>query len=76
MRRNDSAIPDSRLMDASLTMKDIPESERPYEKAESKGVRTLTNAELIAVLLTTGRHNGQYQEKYTKGRHKHSDNGK
>ena len=35
MRRNDSAIPDSRLMDASLTMKDIPESDRPYEKAES-----------------------------------------
>ena len=55
MQRNCTTTPDNRLMDASLTMKDIPESERPYEKAESKGVRTLTNAELIAVLLTTGR---------------------
>lgn len=51
----DSLIRDSRLLDAPLTMKDLPESERPYEKAESGGVRTLTNAELVAVLLSTGR---------------------
>ncbi len=40
---------------SSLTMKEIPETERPYEKAERAGVRTLTDAELLAVLLTSGR---------------------
>lgn len=55
MRQIDSSARDNRLMDAPLTMKDIPRSERPYEKAESDGVRALSNAELVAVLLTTGR---------------------
>lgn len=39
----------------SLTMKELPLSERPYEKAERKGVGTLGPAELLAIVLTTGR---------------------
>lgn len=44
-----------RSLNATLTMKELPETERPYEKAEKFGVQTLTNAELLAVLLTAGR---------------------
>ncbi|MGI6157557.1 MAG: RadC family protein [Saccharofermentanales bacterium] len=40
---------------ANLTMKELPCSERPYERALQHGVTTLTDAELIAVLLATGR---------------------
>ena len=40
---------------ASLTMKELPSSERPYEKAEGKGVGTLGHAELLAIILTSGR---------------------
>lgn len=36
------------------TMKQIPISERPYEKFLSKGVQTLSDAELLAVILRTG----------------------
>ena len=35
-------------------MKEIPYSERPYEKCERFGVQALTEAELLAVLLRTG----------------------
>jgi len=38
-----------------LTMKDIPEKDRPYEKCEREGVGALTDAELLAILIRTGR---------------------
>lgn len=37
-----------------LRMKDIPASERPYEKLEKFGSETLSNAELLAVIIRTG----------------------
>ena len=37
-----------------LTMKDIPEKDRPYEKCEREGVWALTDAELLAILIRTG----------------------
>ena len=37
-----------------LTMKDLPESERPYEKLERLGPGALSDAELVAVLLRSG----------------------
>lgn len=38
-----------------LTMKELPESERPYEKAEKEGIGRLSHAELLAIILTSGR---------------------
>ncbi len=37
-----------------LTMKDLPESERPYEKCRDYGPEVLSDAELLAVILRTG----------------------
>jgi DNA repair protein RadC len=37
-----------------LRMKDIPASERPYEKLEKFGTEALSNAELLAVIIRTG----------------------
>ncbi|MCI8374642.1 MAG: DNA repair protein RadC [Lachnospiraceae bacterium] len=37
------------------TMKELYEGERPYEKCLSKGAKALTDKELLAVLLRTGR---------------------
>ncbi|MBO4290244.1 MAG: DNA repair protein RadC [Lachnospiraceae bacterium] len=36
------------------TMKDLPESERPYEKCRDFGPEVLSDAELLAVILRTG----------------------
>lgn len=36
------------------TMKSLPVSERPYEKAKELGVKSLSDAELLAVILRTG----------------------
>lgn len=36
------------------TMKELPESERPYEKFEKGGTKSLSDAELLAVLIKTG----------------------
>ena len=36
------------------TVKELPESERPYEKCEQFGAKALSDAELIAVVLRTG----------------------
>ncbi len=36
------------------TIKEIPETERPYEKCERKGAQSLSDEELLAVLLRTG----------------------
>lgn len=37
-----------------LTQKELPLSERPYEKAVSRGIGTLTDGELLAVIIRTG----------------------
>ncbi|MBQ3600271.1 MAG: DNA repair protein RadC [Lachnospiraceae bacterium] len=37
-----------------LTLKELPESERPYEKCEKYGAEVLSNAELLAVIIRTG----------------------
>lgn len=41
----------------SNLIKDIAGCERPYEKAVSNGINTLTDAELLAVILRTGTNN-------------------
>ncbi|MDO4941858.1 MAG: DNA repair protein RadC [Lachnospiraceae bacterium] len=41
-------------MNTHLTVKELPESERPYEKAYEKGIESLSDAELLAVILRTG----------------------
>lgn len=40
--------------DALRTMKGIPKEERPYEKCFEHGAESLTDAELLAVILRTG----------------------
>ncbi len=35
-------------------MKELPESERPYEKLELYGEKTLSNAELLAIIIKSG----------------------
>ena len=38
----------------SLKIKEIPETERPYEKLEIYGEKALSNAELLAIIIKTG----------------------
>ena len=38
----------------SITIKQLPETERPYEKLELYGESTLSNAELLAIIIKTG----------------------
>ena len=35
-------------------MKELPETERPYEKLEQYGAKSLSNAELLAIIIKTG----------------------
>lgn len=37
-----------------LTMKDLPETERPYEKCEKRGAESLSDAELLAIIIKSG----------------------
>jgi len=37
-----------------IKMKELPETERPYEKLEQYGEKNLTNAELLAIIIKTG----------------------
>lgn len=37
-----------------IMMKDLPEEERPREKLKKRGAQSLSNAELLAILLRTG----------------------
>ena len=37
-----------------LRIKDLPISERPYEKLELYGAKILSNAELLAIIIKTG----------------------
>ena len=41
-------------MDRFLTVKELPESERPYEKCERFGPEMLSDAELLAVIIRSG----------------------
>lgn len=41
-------------METKYTMKELPVSERPYEKAEAEGVERLSDKELLTVLIRTG----------------------
>lgn len=38
----------------SIKMKELPASERPYEKLEMYGAHTLSNAELLAIIIKSG----------------------
>ena len=38
----------------ALKMKEIPISERPYEKLEIYGAKKLSNSELLAIIIKTG----------------------
>ena len=38
----------------SITIKQLPETERPYEKLELYGEKALSNAELLAIIIKTG----------------------
>lgn len=37
-----------------IKMKQLPISERPYEKLEMYGENTLSNAELLAIIIKSG----------------------
>lgn len=37
-----------------IKMKELPQEERPYEKLEQYGEKSLTNAELLAIIIKTG----------------------
>ena len=41
----------------AIKMKEMPIAERPYEKLELKGEKTLSNAELLAIIIKTGTKN-------------------
>ncbi len=42
------------MSDTYLTVKELPTSERPYEKCEKYGAGALSDAELLAVIIRTG----------------------
>lgn len=44
----------SSSMEKPLTIKELPQEERPREKMLAKGCQALSNAELLAILLRTG----------------------
>lgn len=37
-----------------LKIKELPESERPYEKLKMFGAKSLSNSELLAIIIKTG----------------------
>lgn len=37
-----------------MNIKEIPQSERPYEKLEMYGAQALSNAELLAIIIKSG----------------------
>ena len=47
----------------SLKMKELPSSERPYEKLEMYGESTLYNSELLAIIIKTGTKEEKYVAK-------------
>ncbi|MBR4341595.1 MAG: DNA repair protein RadC [Lachnospiraceae bacterium] len=45
-----------------LTIKELPESERPYEKCEKYGPQVLTDSELLAIIIRSGSQNERSTE--------------
>ncbi len=45
-----------------MTIKELPISERPYEKLEQRGAQALSDAELLAIILKTGLKNERSTE--------------
>ncbi len=43
-----------------LTTKQLPVTERPYEKCEQQGVHSLTNAELLAAITSVRNEKGTF----------------
>ena len=41
-------------LNLSLKIKELPETERPYEKLELYGEKSLSNAELLAIIIKSG----------------------
>ena len=41
-------------MNKHLTVKELPETDRPYEKFKNRGADYLTDAELLAIILRSG----------------------
>ena len=41
-------------MNKKLTIQEWPIDNRPYEKLEQTGVRSLSNAELLAIIISSG----------------------
>ncbi len=41
-------------INSAVTMKELPISERPYEKCEREGAQSLSDAELLAILIQSG----------------------
>ena len=41
----------------SIKLKEVPMSERPYEKLEMYGAEYLSNSELLAIIIKTGTKN-------------------
>lgn len=41
-------------MKLNIGIKELPEAERPYEKCELLGVESLSDSELLAVILRSG----------------------
>ena len=37
-----------------MTIKKLPSTERPYEKAQMYGIENLSNSELLAIIIKTG----------------------
>ena len=42
------------MFNLSLKIKELPETERPYEKLELYGEKSLSNAELLAIIIKSG----------------------
>ncbi|AFZ36218.1 DNA replication and repair protein RadC [Stanieria cyanosphaera PCC 7437] len=56
---NQPSLQLSNYMTYNLRIADIPASERPRERLVSLGVKSLTTAELLAILLSTGQGKGK-----------------
>lgn len=53
-RTTGAGTPEERPGARKLTMKELPVSERPYERLEKQGAFSLTDAQLLACLLSSG----------------------
>ena len=51
-----------------IKMKNLPVTERPYEKLEQYGEKNLTNAELLAIIIKSGTREETNRNKYETNR--------